>query len=225
MPSGSGDVHESVLRDDARPFEGRDDSGAYSCPLAEDGVSGLVGEWACHGGPTPPKYPRLLMGDEVQGRAQVGLVVEGNGDDGRGQWLARVRRVEPAPEAHLDHRHVDVRPPKMVEGRHRQRLEVGRVGRDSPRANEGVRGPPHLLDLSQQHLVVDEPPVDSDPLVDADEVGRGVEAGAQSRGRSAEATYAATEPLPLVPATSKTGAWASGRPRPRAVRASSRGRT
>jgi hypothetical protein len=54
--------------------------------------------------------------------------------------------------------------------------------------------------------------VEADALIDAGQVGRSVEAGAQAEAVRMEASVAAVEPLPLVPAMSTEGKRRCGSP-------------
>ena len=97
--------------------------------------------------------------------------------DGRDHGKARrkdVGRVEPSAQTHLDHGHVDSRGREVIEPERRRGLEEGGLLILEP-------GPPSLQERLQR-LVLDLVPLDSDPLVEAKEVGGGVEARLESRG-------------------------------------------
>ncbi len=93
-----------------------------------------------------------------------------------------VRRVEPPADPHFHDGNLDARPPEELEGRDGERLEVGRapVGRSRDGRDEGEG----VVERRGRNVGV----VDPDPLRDADEVGRRVEArpdagGPEDRGK------------------------------------------
>ena len=71
--------------------------------------------------------------------------------------------------------------------------------------HEPGRGVADLVHGPREGHIGDRPPVDRDPLVDPHEVGRRVTPVRSPDARRAASQYAATEPLPFVPAISSDG--------------------
>jgi hypothetical protein len=76
----------------------------------------LVPERTDDGGPSGAEHAGLLGGDLAEGRSQELLVVEVDAHDRGSERLRDVRRVEPAPEPHLEHGHIDAPAAEMLEG-------------------------------------------------------------------------------------------------------------
>ena len=68
--------------------------------------------------------PGLLARDLAQRDAEVIGVVEPDARDRRGGWLAGRDGVEAAPEARLEHGHLDARLSERQKGQHRRELEI-----------------------------------------------------------------------------------------------------
>jgi hypothetical protein len=148
----------------------------------EDRDPGLLGQRADDRRPSRPQDARLLAGDRAERAAEVDLVVEVDAHDGRGDRLDDVRRVEPAPEADLEHGHVDPLPPEVLEGGGGQHLEERGVALEHAAAHEALGGVAHRADRGDEVARADLAAVDRDPLVEPDEVRRRVAPRPQARG-------------------------------------------
>ena len=146
-----------------------------------DGPARLGGQRADHARPPLSQDTRFLARDRGERPAQVHLVVEVDADDGGGDGLHDVGRVEPPAEARLEDGHVHALAAEVREGGGRRHLEEGRVRLEDPAADEPLGRVADGAHRDREVVVGDLAPVDGDPLVHAHEVGRGVAAGAQAR--------------------------------------------
>jgi hypothetical protein len=112
----------------------------------------------------------------------VAFVVARQRHDGRSQRILRVCGVESASHAHLEHRNLDARAAEMLERRRRQHLEVGRLLGNAAGAGQALGRLAHATHGASQGRVRDVAPIHRDPLVDADQVRRGVAPGPQATG-------------------------------------------
>ncbi len=176
-----------------RPASGDDDvrEGVDEpCPLgagaARDDPAGRRREWAEDGGAAAAQDAGLLTGDGRQAVAEKGLVVESDRDDGRGQGLRHVGRVETAAHADLEDRHVDARPAEVDERRGGDRFEVGRMRREGAGRDEAIGRGAHFAHSPRQRRRGERPAVHRDALAEAHEVRRRVapdpQAGGAERG-------------------------------------------
>jgi hypothetical protein len=171
----------SARGSDSRAAPGLDQPRAgLAGPLA-DGPPRLGRQPSDHGRAPRPHDPRLLPGDRGEGPAQVHLVVVVDADDGGGQGLRDVRGVEPAAEAHLEDGHLHALAPEVREGGGGEHLEEGGVGPEDAAANEALGRFAHGAHRDLEVVVGDLAAPHGDPLVDADEVRRGVAPGSQTR--------------------------------------------
>src|SRR5712691_8040383 len=116
---------------------------------------------------------RLLRGDGLDGVAQVGLVIEVDAAHDLDGRAAHRGRVEPPPQADLEHRHLDSFTGEVIKGECGQRLEHGRV-------EAGHQGAERFHAVGE--IGFGDRAVDANALADIDEVGRGVEPDSAPRG-------------------------------------------
>ena len=114
----------------------------------------------------------FLRGDLLEPVAEKGGVVEAElGDAADGRGADDVGRVEPPAETDLDDAGVGRRARESEEGGRGGRLEeadlhpVGQIER--------------LLEQGGERVVVDQPAGEADPLVEADEMGAGIDMGGE----------------------------------------------
>ena len=123
---------------------------------------------------------RFLEGDLPESRSEVLLVVFGDRGDDRDEGTDDVGRVEAAAHPDLEDRDVDLALGELEKGQGGQDLEVGRMVEELPFGHEPVDHGLQPLDELAEALRTDARPVDPDPLLDPDEVGRRVEPGLQA---------------------------------------------
>jgi hypothetical protein len=117
---------------------------------------------------------RLLGRDQRQGVAQQRGVLQADGGDdadGRGD---DVGGVQPAAQPHLQHHPIDLLLGEVEQGQHGHDLEGGDAG-------DGLDGRLALLQQAHHIVLGDQLAVDADALAEGVQVGRAVEAGAQTR--------------------------------------------
>ena len=143
------------------------------------------------GWPTGAKQGRFLPRDGIEARPQHVLMVEIDGDDGRGHGVAHIRRVQPAAEADLPDDAVDLR---ILEGERRHGPgaleERGVVGDALRRAKDPLR---------QSHDLgpFDVAPVDTNPFPEAAQVWRGEQTDPQAARAQQRLGEGRRAPLPV----------------------------
>ena len=148
--------------------------------------------------------PRLLARDvDERGPQAIGVVERDARDRGGARSRQDVRRVEPAADAHLDDREVDLGVAKGEERGERRRLEERQLRRAVERA----------LERPGERRVVDRLALDPDALGEAAEVRRGEQPRRCPAARAIDSTIAQTLPLPFVPATWTASKARSGCPK------------
>ncbi len=186
---GVGALVRAAQPDDALPARGRDrercaDPGCL-CAQDLDHPGGLVA--VRHRGHARLEDACLLPRHLLDGVAEeLGVVEPDAGHRGDGRPGDGVGGVESAPQAHLDHRRPHAADRELEEPEQGRELEVGEpvvlAARLVPRA-----GAADLADPGLEGRVVHRHAAHRDPLVEAHEVGRGVEPhpvpGGRERGR------------------------------------------
>ena len=124
----------------------------------------------------------LLAGDLGEGVAEVVLVVEGDIRDDGDEGVNDVSGVETASEAYFEDGDVDVLFCEISKGQGGKDFEEAGVVREGAFADEAFGGGVDLEVEAGEVFVGDLEAVDLDALVDAGEVGRGVESGTVTGG-------------------------------------------
>ncbi len=125
--------------------------------------------------------PAFSRGDRGAGRAEnLGVLEPDVGHDGD-LAVDDVGGIEPAAEAHLDHRPADAGLAKDDEGRERQEIEPGGLRRGRPLASGGLVGVERTGQPAGQRLRIDVSALETYALGHALDMGRAVAADAQAR--------------------------------------------
>ena len=153
------------------------------------------------------RTPAFSVAIEARVGSEVRLVVEVDGDDGgdervRRRWSRRNDHPRPTSITKT------ATPPAEVDrGRHGQDLEVGGMSADAARLHEAIGGRlsprQHERRRASSSIATPSTAIRSFTRTRCGDVNSPVR---RPEARSTEATYEATEPLPFVPATRRTGA-------------------
>ena len=164
-------VHELAPLHEARAPWSLHQAGSAPTGLGPDGPERRRRERSDHGGTSPSHHPGFFPGDGAEGPAQVDLVIQGHGDDGRCQGIRRARGVETGAEADLQDGDVDPPVAKVLQGGGGEDLEEGGVGGNHTPTDQALGGGAYRTHRPLEVVVADGATVDRNALVHPHEVG------------------------------------------------------
>ncbi len=199
---------------------------ASQMPERDPGATGVAFDHRARGRRQLPEdrgHPRfqdarLLVRDRFERRSEEVGVLELDGRHDPHPAVEKVRRIETAPDPHLDDADVDVRPGEPVEAERRGDLEERRRTVDRAVPLESVREDIDPLDSPNDLRARDGRPVDLDAVAVADEMRGGEQPGPEAVGAQDRLGQRRGGPLPLAAGHVDRGERALRVPQPLAQR-------